>query len=546
MASTFKLVFAVPLLLQLLDFCRGGKVGVDFGTDANNLPSPDQVSDLVQKHNIQYLRIYDSDPKVLKSLSNTGIELMVGVHNDDLSKFQSQSYVDSWVKNSILPYYPATKITDISVGVEVTDSPDAANLAVPAMRNVVSALKKVGLQGRIKVSTPLSFGVLSKSYPPSDGAFDGSHDNVLGPLLDFLEENQSPFMVNLYPFYAIGDASLDAVLFKSPSSIFVDPNTGFSYKNIFDAQLDAVHFALAKRKSRRIPIIVTETGWPTKGSGGHRLAMASLDNVDDSYASIDNAKTYNTNLIRHVTDGSGTPARPDEELVVYIFSLFNENLKQGPEIERNFGLFYPDMRSVYNLVFPGKGTGRSWCVASSQASNSALQNALDWACGPGKADCSALQPDQQCFEPNNLVSHASFAFNNYYQKNGLTDQACSFGGTGIVVYNDPSYGSCIYNVKSRDPKGRTWCVASSQASRSNLQNALDWACGPGKADCSEIQPNQKCFQPDTLFAHASFAFNNYYQKNGATDASCSFRGNAIKVDQDPSYGNCIYHCKYKF
>ncbi|MBA0864280.1 hypothetical protein Goshw_001319, partial [Gossypium schwendimanii] len=72
------------------------------------------------------------------------------------------------------------------------------------------------------------------------------------------------------------------------------------------------------------------------------------------------------------------------------------------------------------------------------------------------------------------------------------------------------------------------------ASRSNLQNALDWACGPGKADCSEIQPNQKCFQPDTLLAHASFAFNNYYQKNGATDASCSFRGNAIKVDQDPS------------
>ncbi|KAL1097344.1 hypothetical protein V6Z11_D05G029000 [Gossypium hirsutum] len=451
MASTFKLVFAV-LLLQLLDFCRGGKVGVDYGMDANNLPSPDQVSDLVKKHNIQYLRIYDSDPKVLKSLSNTDIELIVGVHNDDLSKFQFQSYVDSWVKNSILPYYPATKITDISVGVEVTDSPDAANLAVPAMRNVVSALKKVGLQDRIKVSTPLSFVVLSKSYPPSDGAFDGSHDNVLGPLLDFLEENQSPFMVNLYPFYAIGDSSLDAVLFKSPSSIFVDPNTGFSYKNIFDAQLDAVHFALAKRKSRSIPIIVTETGWPTRGSGRHRLAMASLDNDDDSYASIDNAQTYNTNLIRHVTDGSGTPARPDEELVVYIFSLFNENLKQGPETERNFGLFYPDMTSVYNLVFPGKGTGRSW-----------------------------------------------------------------------------------------DPNGRTWCVATSQASRSNLQNALDWACGPGKADCSEIQPNQRCFQPDTLLAHASFAFNNYYQKNGATDASCSFRGNAIKVDRDPSYSNCIYH-----
>ncbi|KAH1067644.1 hypothetical protein J1N35_032631 [Gossypium stocksii] len=476
MASAFKLVFAVPLLLQLLDICRGGKVGVDYGTDANNLPSPDQVSDLVQKHNIQYLRIYDSDPKVLKSLSNTGIELMVGVHNDDLSKFQSQSYVDSWVKNSILPYYPATKITDISVGVEVTDSPDAANLAVPAMRNVVSALKKVGLQGRIKVSTPLSFGVLSKSYPPSEGAFSSSYEYVLRPLLDFLEENQSPFMVNLYPIYAIGASSLDAVLFKSPSTIFVDPNTRLSYKNIFDAQLDAVfyaianlnfkttrstfdaqtdtvHFTLANTNSRINDIIVTETGWPTHGSRPPHASThnaktynynVSLDSVDD-YANIENAQTYNTNLISHVMGGSGTPAVPGANLDVYIFSLFNENLKQGPEIERNFGLFYPDMGSVYNLNFPGKGTGKSWCIASGQASNSALQNALDWACGHGKADCSAIQPGQRCFQPDTLVSHASFAFNNYYQKNGATDDACSFGGTGIKVSTDPSYGNCIYN-----------------------------------------------------------------------------------------------------
>ncbi|MBA0564509.1 hypothetical protein Golob_009447, partial [Gossypium lobatum] len=128
---------------------------------------------------------------------------------------------------------------------------------------------------------------------------------------------------------------------------------------------------------------------------------------------------------------------PDANLDVYIFSLFNENQKQGPEIERNFGLFYPDMRSVYNLVFPGKGTGRSWCIASSQASRSALQNALDWACGPGKANCSAIQPGQQCFEPDTLFFHTSFAFNNYYQKNGATDDACNFGGAGIKVYTDP-------------------------------------------------------------------------------------------------------------
>ncbi|KAL4336151.1 hypothetical protein GQ457_07G040180 [Hibiscus cannabinus] len=574
MCSRLKLVFAVSVLLQLLDLSRGNNVGVAYGTDADNLPSPDKVAQLVRNHNIQYIRIYDTNPQVLNAFKNTGIEFTVGVHNSDLPAFQSQSYVDSWLTNSILPFYQATKITHITVGNEVTESSDnAANLVVAAMRNVVSALKKSNLQDSIKVSTPLSFGVLSNSFPPSAGAFKSSLAYVLNPLLEFLDENRSPFMVNLYPYSAVkDDSSLKFALFLPSDQVFVDQNTGLRYDNMFDAQLDAVHFAISNqfRKTRNIldaqldvnrfsltdqssisdmKTIVTETGYPKGGSPEH------------GFATIDNARIYNTNLIRHVTSGSpttsmpagvhlmsGTPAKPNGEVDVYIFSLFDENLKQRSDIEGHWGIFYPDMTPAYNLEFPGKGTdpsGRSWCIASSQASKPALQNALDWACGPGKTDCSAIQPDGQCFVPDNLVSHASFAFNNYYQKHGLTDEACSFGGTGIKVYSDPSYGNCIYNVKSSDPTGRTWCVASSQASPTNLQTALDWACGPGKADCSSIQPNQQCFQPDTLLSHASFAFNNYYQKNGATDVSCSFHGNAIKVDKDPSYGNCIYHCKIK-
>ncbi|MBA0787315.1 hypothetical protein Gotri_026910 [Gossypium trilobum] len=95
------------------------------------------------------------------------------------------------------------------------------------------------------------------------------------------------------------------------------------------------------------------------------------------------------------------------------------------------------MTSVYNLGFPDKG-GRSWCIASSQALDSDLQYLLIWACILGKANCLAIQPGQQCFEPDTLFSHTSFAFNNYYQKNGATDDACNFGGTGIKVYTDPS------------------------------------------------------------------------------------------------------------
>ncbi|KAE8680986.1 Glucan endo-1,3-beta-glucosidase 13 [Hibiscus syriacus] len=434
----------------VVDFCSGSIVGVCYGRNADDLPTPDKVAQLVKLHNIKYLRIYDSNIQVLKAFANTGVELMVGVPNSDLLAFsQFQSNADSWLKNNILPNYPATKITYITVGLEVTESHDNASaLVVPAMHNVLIALKKVGLHKRIKVSSAHSLGILSRSFPPSAGAFNSSHAFFLKPMLEFLAENQSPFMIDLYPYYAFRDSpkkiSLDYALFQSSSEV-IDPNTGLLYTNMFDAQIDALYFALMALNFKTIKVMVTETGWPSKGSPKERAATP------------DNAQTYNTNLIRHVINGTGTPAKPGEELDVYIFSLFNENRKPGLESERNWGLFYPDKTSVYNLDFTGKGvidmTNRSndtnsnrttWCIASSKASELDLQSAIDWACGPGNVDCSAIQPSQPCFEPDNLVSHASFAFNSYYQQNGATDVACSFGGNGATVDKDPSYDNCIY------------------------------------------------------------------------------------------------------
>ncbi|PIA30076.1 hypothetical protein AQUCO_05700054v1 [Aquilegia coerulea] len=89
--------------------------------------------------------------------------------------------------------------------------------------------------------------------------------------------------------------------------------------------------------------------------------------------------------------------------------------------------------------------GTTWCVARPGATESALQVALDWACGQGKTDCNPIKPRGVCFEPNTLLSHASYAFNRYYQENGNSDIACNFGGTAIVTKHNPSYGKCNYS-----------------------------------------------------------------------------------------------------
>lgn len=82
--------------------------------------------------------------------------------------------------------------------------------------------------------------------------------------------------------------------------------------------------------------------------------------------------------------------------------------------------------------------------------------------------------------------------------------------------------------------GTTWCVALAGVSQADLQNALDWACGLGMADCKAIQNDGPCFQPDTLVSHASFAFNSYYQTNGNSDIACNFGGTASLTKQNPS------------
>ncbi|ONI11107.1 hypothetical protein PRUPE_4G088100 [Prunus persica] len=88
--------------------------------------------------------------------------------------------------------------------------------------------------------------------------------------------------------------------------------------------------------------------------------------------------------------------------------------------------------------------GTTWCVALPGVSQVDLQNALDWACGLGMANCKAIQEGGACYEPDTLLSHASFAFNDYYQQNGNSDIACNFGGTAAVTKHNPSYGKCVF------------------------------------------------------------------------------------------------------
>lgn len=98
-----------------------------------------------------------------------------------------------------------------------------------------------------------------------------------------------------------------------------------------------------------------------------------------------------------------------------------------------------------------------------------------------------------------------------------------------VVYPPPS----VPPPPNTAPQTTLWCVAKASVPDPIIEEAMNYACWSG-ADCTSIQPNGPCFQPDSVFAHASYAFNSYWQRTKASGGTCEFGGTAILVSVDPS------------
>ncbi|CAD6342567.1 unnamed protein product [Miscanthus lutarioriparius] len=607
---------AFPLLLLFSPLpAVASELGVSYGTVANDLPDPSSVVKLLGDNGITMVRIYDANSNVLSSLANTGIKVMVMVPNENLADAASSSgYALQWVKSNVAAYYPATKIHGVAVGNEVFNTKPDQNLnLVPAMTNIQKALAQLNLADAIKVTTPIAFNAVAVSWPPSSGAFsDDIAEPVMKPMLQFLQQTGSYLSVNYYPYLTYmaqpNTFNLDYVLGNPNNPGVVDPNTQLKYSSLLDAQRDATYYAMdkllldAQRDATYYAMdkqgasnLDGATQWRRRWRRPQEALQAG------GVATIANAQTYINNLMNRVLSGNtGTPYRPNADMNVYIFALFNEDQKGtgADDVEQHFGLFYPNMQKVYEFNFrgtvtppPTPTTQQSWCVANAAVGDARLQAALDYACGHG-ADCSAIQSGGSCFQPDTKVAHATYAFNSYYQLNGRTparvisaarppsstrhqaalDYACSNGADCSAIqpgarcyqpdtkvahasyaFNDyyqrknRASGTCDFSgaasIVYQQPAGTcdataSWCVANAAVGDARLQNALDYACGNG-ADCSAIQPGGQCFQPDTKASHASYAFNSYYQHKGRASGTCDFSGAGSVVYQQPKVGNCV-------
>ncbi|GAB2235035.1 hypothetical protein Droror1_Dr00004312 [Drosera rotundifolia] len=448
--------FLPPLFTFLFLFITtesANPIGVNYGTVADNLPPPSQVAAfLATRTTITRVKIFDCNPDILRAFAGTGISLTVSLLNSDIVPVTKLPAALSWLSTYVIPYYPGTIIRYISVGNEVLNTGDrvlVANL-VRAMWTLHEALGVLNVS-TIKVISPHSLGILSASTSgrsPSLGRFRRGYDRAfLGPVLDFCRRTGAPFVVNPYPYFGFTRKTLDYAIFK-PNDGVLDVATGLVYRNMFDAQMDAVYSAMRRLGYEDVEIVVGETGWSSMGDKG----QPDLN--------VENAESFNGNLIRRVSLGVGTPLMPNRTFETYVFSLFNEDLK--PSIaERNFGLFRPDFSPVYDVgvlttgqgpsastpstpITPAPaGSDKTWCIPKLDVSDATLQANLDYVCSTG-VDCKPIQDGGSCYLPDTIRSHASFAMNAYYQTNGRHDFDCYFSGTGVITSTDPSYQTCQY------------------------------------------------------------------------------------------------------
>ncbi len=290
--------------------------------------------------------VYDQS-EFMTDATNLGLSLIPGIPND---KLEGLAKNDPSTINDIVSALSPFKshIQAIMVGNEPLLKEKAAlygSYLADALNYLDIGLKAASIN--VPLSIPFNSSVESVSWPPSKGAFttDGNRDTYIKDVCSFLVSKGYFFTINLYPFYAhkdnSGDVPLDYCMFDKKTPKFTDQYTNLAYYNVFESMYDATYFALNTLDPvfGDLPIVVGECGWPT---------LKGLD------ASEPNAAKFNQGLIDFVNSGKGTPKFPGLKPQVFLFEMYDEDLKPGEDFEHYWGVY--EQSSVGSTTYKAKYT----------------------------------------------------------------------------------------------------------------------------------------------------------------------------------------------
>ncbi|KAM7266706.1 hypothetical protein ACFE04_004603 [Oxalis oulophora] len=89
-------------------------------------------------------------------------------------------------------------------------------------------------------------------------------------------------------------------------------------------------------------------------------------------------------------------------------------------------------------------------------------------------------------------------------------------------------------------KGKLWCVVSGHARVEDLGAVLNFVCGQGNGTCDALTPGKACYEPISVYDHASYAFSSYWSQFRNKGATCYFNGLARQTMINPSRRSCEF------
>ncbi|PIA54033.1 hypothetical protein AQUCO_00900540v1 [Aquilegia coerulea] len=427
-------------------------IGVNWGTMATHQLPPNVVVQMLKDNGINKVKLFDAAQNTMNALAGSGIEVMVAIPNDQLLSMTNYKRAKQWVSRNVtrFNFNGGVNIKYVAVGNEpflASYNNSFLNTTLPALQNIQNALNEAGLGDNIKATVPLNADVYNSpegNPVPSAGRFRADINDLMTEMVQFLNRNNAPFTVNIYPFLSLygNDAfPINYAFFDGGSTI---PDNGVTYTNVFDANFDTLVSALKAVGLGNMPILVGEVGWPTDG---------------DKNANVGYAQRFYTGLLQRLGAKQGTPLRP-ENIEVYLFGLIDEDAKSiAPgNFERHWGIFKYDGQPKFPMDLSGQNQNRylvsakkvdylpqEWCVFNPNAKDlSRLGENINYACT--FSDCTSLGYGSSC---NNLDAqgNASYAFNMYYQAQSQAYESCHFEGLAMRTKQNISQGSCNFIIQ---------------------------------------------------------------------------------------------------
>ena len=121
-------------------------IGVNYGFNGDNLPNPNDVVKAYKQYGIGKMRIFEPNVPMLDALKGQGIDLVLGVRNEDLPNLaSSQDAVEQWFVANVQTYVDSIVIPFITLGNELVPKQFSDSI-LPAMQNLQNVLFNHGLQ----------------------------------------------------------------------------------------------------------------------------------------------------------------------------------------------------------------------------------------------------------------------------------------------------------------------------------------------------------------------------------------------------------------